>query len=310
MTHWAELGLLAANGVPRGVLGALLAAGLAGGAILLCFLLLPRIAGTTLVSPWLWCLAALAALGGIESIFQLQPAEDIPLWLSAARFMAAALSLCPLVSVLGAKRPQHRAWNFVVLSLWGVVSLPSLLSLLLGRGAEFQLADLRGLILWVLIALPAVNYLPTRHAAGALLVVVGQVVLLAPHLPLIGRPVLATDPGLVALFCFSSAALVVLSTRGAGSGNRNSLDNLWCWFRDRFGLFWGLRLQERINAAARQYDWPFYLAWGGFRRTDDHQPLAKIPAAQERQLRQTLRGLLRRFASPRVIAVWLPDGIH
>lgn len=311
MTHWAALGLLATSeGVPRGVVGASVTAGLAGGAIILLVMLRRRIRDTTLVSPWLWCVAALAGVGATETIFQLRAAGEISSWLPAARFIAGTLSLCPMVSVLGVKRPQDRAWNFVVLALWGIVSLPSLLALSLGRGAEFQLADLRGLILWVLIALPAINYFPTRHAFSALLVVLGQIILFAPHLPLIGRPILQTDPGLVALLCFWSAAFVALRSEGARPRGGNSLDHLWYTFRDLFGLFWALRVQERVNAAAQQYDWPFYLSWSGFRRAEDHLPLDRIPAEHERQLRQTLRGLLRRFASPRWIATRLPEGVH
>ncbi|HUE71668.1 MAG TPA: hypothetical protein VMP01_12350 [Pirellulaceae bacterium] len=310
MPHHAAVSLLATSGgIPRGIVGALLAAGLAGGAIGLLTMLRPRIRGTTLASPWLWSLAAIACLGLVETLLQLRPVGDSPPWIPAARFIFSALSLCPMVAVLGAKRPQDRAWHFVVLALWGIVSLPSLMSLLLGRDSPFQLADLRGLVLWVLIALPAINYVPTKHYWSAILVVLGQVILFAPHLPLIGRPILATDPGLIGLACFLAAACVAWQRSSASRAHESSFDALWRSFRDRFGLFWGLRVQERVNAAAKQYGWPFYLSWSGFRRADDHAPLPEISAEHRQALTQTLRGLLRRFAAAEWIAARLPRGI-
>jgi hypothetical protein len=304
-----SLNLLATSGgTPRGILGALVAGGLAGGAIVVLVMLLPRVRRTTLVGPWLWSTAALAGLGLVETLFQLWPSGDSPLWIPAARFIFGALSLCPMVAVLGAKRPQDRAWHFVVLALWGIVSLPSLLALLLGSDSPFQLADLRGLVLWALIALPAVSYIPTKHYGPALLAMLGHVILFAPHLPLLGRPILETDPGLLSLLCFFSAAWMAWQI-SAASHTAADFDHLWRSFRDMFGLFWGLRVQERVNFAARQYGWPFYLSWNGFRQAEDGAPLKEVPTEYRQALAQTLRGLLRRFAAAEWIAARLPRGI-
>ena len=302
--------LATGGGIPRGQIGVVLAAGLAGGAIFLLILIRRPIRHTTLRHAWGWAAAALASLGIVEVWFQLQPAGNMSIWLPAVRYLAGALSLCPIIAVLGAKRPQERAWNFIVLALWGVVSLPAVLSLAIGRGEEFHLSDLRGVILWVAIALPAINYIATSFAAAALLVVIGQVILFAPHLPLIGAPLLATDPGLGCLACFWAAALVALRSQPSTSGEElHSFNLLWRTFRDQFGLFWGLRVQERVNAAAQQHQWPYYLSWTGFRGIKDDLLVAEIPHDHRKTLTQTFRQLLRRFATPKWIATWLPEGI-
>src|SRR5262245_57743439 len=81
--------------------------------------------GTTLVAPMVWALVALLLLvvdaamssgtDGMEAKFQA---------------IAATATFCPLVSLLGAKRPQHRAWQWIVLSLWAVAALPAIESLI------------------------------------------------------------------------------------------------------------------------------------------------------------------------------------
>src|SRR6188768_3774482 len=99
---------------------AAIGAALAAGSILLgLWNYRPAIAETTLVSAAWWTAATAAAIAGVELAHVAIPLDGT--WLAPLRFCAAVLSFCPFVSVLGAKRPQHLAWNFVVLSLWGIV---------------------------------------------------------------------------------------------------------------------------------------------------------------------------------------------
>ena len=50
------------------------------------------------------------------------------------RFAAAVLSFAPTMALLGAKRPQNGAWQFVVITLWAILALPAFEVLLRGRG--------------------------------------------------------------------------------------------------------------------------------------------------------------------------------
>lgn len=300
---------LLANGAgqPRGTIGAVVAALLAAAT---CGLVLCRwhaVRQTTLAGAAAWSLAAVLALAAAEAAFHLglRPIAECSAW----RFLAACLSLCPIVAILGAKRPQHLVWNFVVLSLWGIVALPAVQSLAMARWQVFELADARGWLLWLLIALPILNYGPTRFVWSAVLVTLGQVAIMAPHLPLVRRPLLGTDPGLVALACFCAAAIVaVVSSRRVG-GERFACDRLWLDLRDTLGLFWSLRFQERFNAEARRHGWDLELGWRGFHDRGDGRPLVVVPPAQEHELRQTLRGLARRFVSSAWIAARLGEGV-
>src|SRR5262245_21972391 len=69
---------------------------------------------TTLVGAWVWALGSIVAVATAEISTASEP----------LKFAAAALTLCPAVAVLGAKRPQDRAWHWIVLSLWVVVCVP------------------------------------------------------------------------------------------------------------------------------------------------------------------------------------------
>jgi hypothetical protein len=254
------------------------------------------ICATTLASAWHWTLAALAAWAGIEIAAGLASVQPAASWLPALRLAAVALSFCPVVSLIGAKRPQHAAWNFVVVSLWGIVSLPAAEALLLQRGPQLEMGAARGWFLWVLIALAPINFVPTRFWLAALLAAAGQVVAMSPHLALIRRPLVAQSSSAGLLLCIVGLVAAWHASRRQAAA-LVAYDRLWLDFRDTFGLFWALRVQERVNAAARQFGWEFELAWAGFVRRADGQRLEAIDPAIERTLRTTLRGLLRRFVS-------------
>ncbi|HMC10425.1 MAG TPA: hypothetical protein VKH44_04010, partial [Pirellulaceae bacterium] len=256
---------------------------------------------TTLVAAWWWTLLALIAWSGVELAAALWGEGSGEGLLGPLRWAAMTLSSCPIVAVLGAKRPQQKAWNFVVLSLWAIVALPAAENFFLHRGQKLEMGDARGWFLWILILLGPINFIPTRHWLVSLVLAAGQVGAFSSHLALLRRP-MVPQPELVGLL-LAGAALVVawLSSRRATVA-ANSYDRLWIDFRDTFGLLWGLRVQERVNAAARQNGWDLELTWSGFRQRVSDDPLAEIDPAIESVLRTTFRGLLRRFVSSEWIA--------
>jgi len=217
---------------------------------------------TTLVGAWWWTALALVAWSGVELVAALgffEPSVIAPL-----RLAAITLSFCPVVALLGAKRPQHVAWNFVVLSLWAIVALPAVENLLLHRGREVAMGDARGWFLWLLVLLGPVNFVPTRFWLSSLLLAGGQVTALSPYLPLLHRE-FVPESGTVGLLLAAAALISAwLISRQAARG-ASAYDRAWLDFRDSFGLLWGLRVQERVNAVAKQENWGLELTWSGFR---------------------------------------------
>lgn len=266
----------------------------------------PAIFETTLVSAWWWTLVALVGWGGALLIAASGWASDRA-WLALLRFAAISLSFCPLVALIGAKRPQHTAWNFVVVSLWAIVVLPAGEAFFLHPGRPVEMGDARGWFLWILILLGPINFVPTRHWLSALLLAGGQFLALSQHLLLVRRD-LFPQSAFVAFALITTAILVAWARRRSKLGT-SPYDRLWLDFRDTFGLFWSLRVQERINAAAQQYDWPLVLTWSGFCDKTNHAPLAAIDPSIEPVLRATLKGLLRRFVSNRWIAERRSEGL-
>ncbi|HEY2841351.1 MAG TPA: hypothetical protein VGJ26_19495, partial [Pirellulales bacterium] len=96
-----------------------------------------QLRGTTLTAPLAWGGLALTAICGVELLALAAGEESAIEWLQSARFVAAVSSLCPAIALLGAKRPQSRAWQFIVLTLLGILALPALFSLLLHYGEPF-----------------------------------------------------------------------------------------------------------------------------------------------------------------------------
>ncbi len=83
-----------------------------------------------------------------------------------------------------------------------------------------------------------------------------------------------------------------LARRSARAG-RSSLDRLWLWFRDHWGVVWALRTQDRFNRTAELSGWPFRLTWFGLTPTD---PAAgDVPITPPEEAEKVFRGLIRRF---------------
>lgn len=252
---------------------------------------------TTLLSPCLWALAAIGLASGAETAIALTGGGA---WAEPMRYIAAVLALCPAMAVMGAKRPQQLPWQFIVASLWAVLALPAFEVLLIHPGRPLDVQDLRSWFLPVIVLLGAANFLATRYWPSAMLAAVAQIVLLAGHLPLIGAPLGATG-SLIALVLVDVAILLAAFRFPRRRSPDHPLDCVWIDFRDAFGALWALRLAERVNATARQFEWDLALQWHGFTRADGSGSAGDISPQVLASLRPALKNLLRRFVSPRWI---------
>ncbi len=246
---------------------------------------------TTLAAPCLWaalsatCLA-LAAL--------LEPKLQ-GISLSAFRFAIVATTLCPLMAVLGAKRPQDRGWQWVVLSLWVVLVWPAAQAVLLPAGTHVELFVAWKLFLWGLIGIGLLNYLPTKNWLPAIFVAAGQAILLRNHLWL-GKLLNNEWASTLGIGCLLAAAALVSLRRNALNpqlSTLNSFSTQWQNFRNAYGAFWALRILGMVNQTAKLRDWPLRLHWSGFETLEDRQPTEE----QLAELEQTMSTLLRRFVA-------------
>jgi hypothetical protein len=266
------------------VLGAAAMAGVAGALL--------RVRGTTLVAPAVWALAALAAVTSVETALAAPQANSPAASAGIYRYLAGVALCCPLLALLGAKRPQNRAWGWIVLSLWVVLALPALEAWLFQRG-RFELSGARAWFLLILIVTAAVNHLATRYALSAGLVSLGQVLLMAEFLP---APLTGTASPHAALACFAAA---VVAGWLVPSRTADAVDRVWLDFRDAFGLVWSLRVQERLNDLAAAQSWPVRLTWRGFARLKANEGEAAPSAPDaEHVAREALAKALWRFVSP------------
>lgn len=273
-----------------------------GVCLLLVGLLLRRLRetmGTTLWAAGIWALVAAMALAGLALMRAVEP-----VWPASARsalsFIAATSTFCPIMAVLGAKRPQHYGWQWVVASLWLVVSLPALQTLLLPAGPRLELFVAWKLFVVGLIGLGLLNYLPTSNWGAALSVAVGQWLLLDEFLGL--WQWIAAE----ATMLWASCAFLLAALFGSGKLNYRFVEpsspsdpieayqQIWRDFRNAYGSFWSLRVMGRVNESAERGNWPVLLTWSGF--------VWKVPEREKKlstremaDIDQALANLLRRF---------------
>jgi hypothetical protein len=228
----------------------------------------------------------------------LHAGEIDSMWLSLSLYGAAVGTLCPMMAVLGAKRPQDRGWQWIVLSLWVVLLVPAVQAVA-GRSAEqLELFAAWRMLLWVLIGMSLLNYLPTCHAASAVFCAIGQSLLLWPYL-WGGEPTATLR--LAGASCLLIGAVMARYAHGSQRDEEGPPSPLeepnrrWSAFRDGWGAFWGLRVLQRVNQTAELSGWPVRLDWwSGFIRAGGGEPL-EVSGHAVNHIEQTLDSLLRRF---------------
>lgn len=261
-------------------------------------------AATMLFIPWAWAVGTFAVIAAANWYAILAQQNRFGLFggtYGALHFFAACGTLCPFVALIGAKRPQHSAWSFVVLAFWGMISLPAVEVLLLHPGQDLEINSIRSWFLLALILAECCNFALTRYGISSLLLAAAQFFWLGPWLPWRFAP-LWLDREVAGQLCLSAAIISAWLISLRETKSTNAFDALWSDFRDSFGLFWSLRLIERVNDTAKQAGWDFDLGWNGFRTKSDFQTLSKLPAEIDAALRNCLQGSLRRFVSPEWIA--------
>ena len=293
--------------------GQLLAVGTGGVAIILVALSCCAawfVRGSTAVPAALWSATA-SAVFAITTLQQATEDPDIAT-LGIHRVVVAAFSVCPVMSLLGAKRPQHGVWQFIVATLAAVLALPVAAAVLIRPGSLPDLHILGRFFLPVLVIAGWMNFVGTRRAVAATLVAIGHFGLIWPLLPGIqladALPQATRD--LAAVSCMTSGGLLALYqtlfTRSRrlsvlADGVQLSSENAEfvrhvnaCFFafRETLGAAWTLRLAERFDLMATQRGWPVRLTFHGVRLQKESQGSNWQPDAA-----RVMEALLRRFVS-------------
>ncbi len=266
--------------------------------------------GSTAVPATLWaivaCLALLLDTAARASGIVSQPAAAASL-----RMVTASLSLCPAMSLLGAKRPQHGVWQLIVAALAVILLLPAL-STVLVRPDSVPDAHFLGRCFLVILALVGwMNFVATRHGAAATLVTLGQLVVVRGFLPLVdselafpptgssGAPGAAFVDAIGASLAAAGGLLALARSRRTPSSPAAegtfaaALGPAFFAFRETLGAAWTLRVAERFDAIAISRGWPCRLHFDGF-----HPPDAPFDGPWQRDARRALAALFRRFVSP------------
>jgi hypothetical protein len=260
-----------------------------------------RLRGTTLAAPAVWAMIAALALAA-DAIAAAQADGRIDtLSHSLLHYAAAVGTFCPVMAVLGGKRPQDRGWQWIVLSLWVVLLAPAAQAVV-GRSAQqLDLFTAWRLLLGVLIGMSLLNYLPTRHAVASAFYALGQSLLLWPYLAG-GEP--TSMLRLIGLGAMTLAAVITFYVHRAEGEKVQSTSAMygfnrrWETFRDGWGAFWGLRVMQRVNQAADLSGWPVRLEWwNGFTEVAENasEEDSEVDRDTRQHIEQTLNSLLRRF---------------
>ncbi len=248
---------------------------------------------------WAGLAIALGLLAQAQAILGL-PESGRP-WTGRITYLMVLTILASLTSVLGARNPGGKAWAILMLLLVVVFLIPWLeaggrLRRAQGLG-QVQLESPWTLFYGLLVLAGVTNFLPTRYGLAALALGAGLV------LELLGL----THPGWTTTAHAAVWSAVAWSlalawwlaewSQRRPSAGANALDRLWLLFRDHWGVVWALRTQERFNRSAELSRWPLRLTWFGLAAAS--QESEGPPGESVAQAEATLRGLIRRFVTPR-----------
>lgn len=255
--------------------------------------------GTTAVPAAMWAIVAalgLAIEAGCTEAGWLRETSSR----AAARLVVVSLAVCPVMSILGAKRPQHGVWQFIVATLACVLSMPAVTAVLVRPGSAPELHLIERCFLPLLVVVGWLNYAATRRSLAACLVSVGQLGLMWTFLSMLGdREHLspAVDAGAAVLVAVGAAISVAqavfwpVNSKGM-HGLGGTIGTPFLALRETLGAAWTIRIAERFNAVAAEGRWPCRLRFRGI-VVDE----GAAPGRWEEEAARCTRSLLRRFVS-------------
>jgi hypothetical protein len=252
---------------------------------------------TTLAAPIAWCLPAIvAALPAYYHNYRDDVFDG-----TYYRYTDTVLLIAPTLALLGAKRPQNWAWQFIVLTLMCVLLLPVAQAWAFGE----RRPTVPVIYLWLIaihVIVGVTNFLPTRFAGPAILFGVAQLVMAWEHY--FTLPPAAFGPWPSTLLCLAGSLIWAWFIAKRTSRFPPGWDRLWRDFRDAYGLVWGVRVAERLDVAAKQHGWPVEFAWSGLVVKTES---GTLDADVQHRIERELRSHLRRFVSHDWIARRMPS---
>lgn len=254
-----------------------------------------RLRDTTFAAPCAWAAFSFAMLAA-DAAWAAGNAAANRLTAMHLEYLAAVTVVAPFVALLGAKRPQHVAWQWIVASLVALLAFQDLRSWLI-EGVKPSPHAAWQWLLAALLLMQVCNYLPTRYATAAILAAAGQLGVLASSFSFLpAAPPWVFTAGVVSL------SLAVLWAAILSRRRRRVVDawrGAWLDFRDLYGVLWAVRVCQRVNAVSagqtrRQ------LSWQGISPVSVGQtPTTDEGVDQDAEpLRRSLRAVLARFLSP------------
>lgn len=255
--------------------------------------------GTVLRGATIWAGLTLVAAATVATWSIVTPSSpNLPAW----RWLVLALSACPFIARLGAKRPQDRAWHVIVATFWIIAGLPAWESVLFHR--PLALDGIRTALMVTVVVMPIADCLGTRIWLAPWLFATAQLVVHPQWLRMAGIPSSQFAPTVSLVLGVAAGAVVAWGWRPPPKSIAGP-SRVWQAFRDRMGVLWSLRFLERFNADMSVAGQPIRLRWDGFflAAAESATPLADGETAMELPpvAEQAFENLLRRF----VDASWI-----
>jgi hypothetical protein len=221
-------------------------------------------------------------------------------WAGHLCYVSVLATLAALISVLNARTPGGGAWAILMALLVLVFLIPWLEGPGQARGARgierLRLAAPWTIFYGLIVVAGVTNFVPTRYGPASLCLAAGLVV---EYLSLTRGDWAPPRKGLVwSVVPWTLAVAIWVADRRSGwlKPSPVRLDSAWFWFRDHWGVVWGLRVLERFNRSSEAQGWPVRLGWFGVSPTPGSG--GAVPPSVPESAEVTFRTLLRRFAEP------------